>query len=210
MEPHRSPNQLLFGELSKKRPQHSTKKRWRDLVTSDVQCIGAGDRWYDLAQDNGEWRALYSSVPATGKGDQAEGGACAANSSNGNRAPNHQCPYGRSFRRQSDLTRHSRFCDGIGPDNPARAEEPETFASPCGKSFGHRGDRTTAIVLQRLSRDPSFPVMMSRALRAQGHRYHPRMGSFKASRCVCLSVCWCVRSCVRVSVRARECVRTCV
>ena len=38
-----------------KRPQHGTKKRERDLVASDVQSIGSGDRWYDLAQDRGEW-----------------------------------------------------------------------------------------------------------------------------------------------------------
>ena len=94
----------LFCELRKKRPQHGTKNRWRDLVASDVQSIGAGDRWYDLAQDRSEWRALCSSVPATGEGDQAEGGACAANSFNGNRAGNHQCLCGLSFRRQSQGT----------------------------------------------------------------------------------------------------------
>ena len=92
MELHRYPKQLLFGEVRKKRLQHGTKKNWRDLVASDVQSIGTGYRWYDLAQDRGKWRALCSSVPTTGEGDQAKGGACAANSSNGNRAANHQCP----------------------------------------------------------------------------------------------------------------------
>ena len=55
------------------------------------------------------------------------------------------------------------------------------------------GTVASAIVPQRLNRDPSFPVMMSRALRAQGHRYHPRMGGFKASRLqvVCVGVCVC-------------------
>ena len=48
----------------------------------------------------------------------------------GTEHPYHQCPCGCSFQGHGDLTRHSLFCDGIGPVNPVRAEEIETFACP--------------------------------------------------------------------------------
>ena len=51
MEPERIPKQLLFGELEEKRPSHGTKRRWRDVVKSDLQVIGIQDRWYELCQD---------------------------------------------------------------------------------------------------------------------------------------------------------------
>ncbi len=46
MSAERLPKMLLFGELRKKRPCHGTKKRWRDLVSRDLQAIGMARRWY--------------------------------------------------------------------------------------------------------------------------------------------------------------------
>ena len=82
------------------------------------------------------------------------------------------------------------------------------------------GTVASAIVPQRLSRDPSFPVMMSRALRAQGHRYHPRMGGFKTSRlqgvfvrvfsggCMCVRVRACAFVCKLTYIRTNTHTRT--
>ena len=50
MEDSRMPKQLLFGELERPQPRHSTKRRWRDLVEADVQAVGLGVDWYEVAQ----------------------------------------------------------------------------------------------------------------------------------------------------------------
>ena len=44
MEDFRMPKQLLFGELTKTRPRHGPKKRWRDLAVTDVRTLGIGLR----------------------------------------------------------------------------------------------------------------------------------------------------------------------
>ena len=51
MEEERLPKKLLFGELANKRSCHEMKKRWREKVKLDLQAIGVGDGWYDLAHD---------------------------------------------------------------------------------------------------------------------------------------------------------------
>ena len=45
------PKQLLFGELVRTRPRHGTKRRWRDLAEADIQAVGLGRAWYEVAQD---------------------------------------------------------------------------------------------------------------------------------------------------------------
>ena len=35
--------QLLFGELEKKRPSHSIKRRWRDVVAANNKAVGIED-----------------------------------------------------------------------------------------------------------------------------------------------------------------------
>ena len=45
---------MLFHELQKTRPQHGAKRRWRDLVASDISSTGLGEEWYDLAQERRE------------------------------------------------------------------------------------------------------------------------------------------------------------
>ena len=54
----RLPKKVLFGELRGKRPCHGTKRRWRDVARSDMEAIGAGDRWHELCQDRKEWFEL--------------------------------------------------------------------------------------------------------------------------------------------------------
>ena len=55
MNDNRMPKQLLFGELTRSRPSHGTKSRWRDLAAGDVQAAGLGSTWYEVAQDRRKW-----------------------------------------------------------------------------------------------------------------------------------------------------------
>ena len=49
MEDFRMPKQLLFGELTKTRPRHGPKKRWRDLAVTDVRTLGIERDWFEIA-----------------------------------------------------------------------------------------------------------------------------------------------------------------
>ena len=111
------PKQLLFGELKKKRPSHGTKRRWRDVAAADVKSVDVSEEWYDLAQDRKAWLAVCRDGISSSV-DQHRYRACAANLSRSNRTGNYSCPCGRTFRRQGDLTRHSRFCDSASAAEP--------------------------------------------------------------------------------------------
>jgi len=52
MDESRTPKQLLFGKLFKRRPFHRTKKRWRDEIVGDLCAIGVGDEWFQLCQNH--------------------------------------------------------------------------------------------------------------------------------------------------------------
>ena len=52
MTEHRLPRICLFGWLAHVRPFHGPKKRWRDLVKSDLQSLGIDDGcWCTLANN---------------------------------------------------------------------------------------------------------------------------------------------------------------
>ena len=55
MEDFRVPKKLLFGELTKTRPRHGPKKRWRDLAVTDVRTLGIERDWFKIAQDRLRW-----------------------------------------------------------------------------------------------------------------------------------------------------------
>ena len=131
MEDYRMPKQLLFGELTRPRPSHGTKRRWGDLAAGDVQATGLGETSYEVAQNRREWTTIYKQCLA----DDTQ------NSHRGPLAPTstectYVCSSGRSFKRQGTLTRHSRFCDGHGK----RASS--TYDYSCGRSFRWQGDLT--------------------------------------------------------------------
>ena len=76
------PKQLLFGELERPQPRHGTKRRWRDLVEEDVQAVGLGVAWYEVAQDRKQWEEVCRQCRAY---DINKGvGHYAANNSNTN------------------------------------------------------------------------------------------------------------------------------
>ena len=52
------PEKLLFGELLKKRPFHGAKKRWRDVVMSNLRDLGVDVDWYCLCQNRKNWAEL--------------------------------------------------------------------------------------------------------------------------------------------------------
>ena len=53
MDDHRLPKKILFDWLSKHRPAHGTKIRWRDQVKRDLKKFGIEERgWFGLAQDS--------------------------------------------------------------------------------------------------------------------------------------------------------------
>ena len=55
MSDDRLPKIILSGELKNKRPAYGPKKRWRDLISGDLQQLGMVNSWYQLCQDRGEW-----------------------------------------------------------------------------------------------------------------------------------------------------------
>ena len=61
MPPDRTPKQLLFGWLPRSRPPHGPRLRWKDRVTTDLRKL-AVHRWYAVAQDRVEWRAVCSTL----------------------------------------------------------------------------------------------------------------------------------------------------
>ena len=134
MDNDRIPKQLLFGELLRPRPSHGTKRRWRDLTRGDMQLLGLGETWYEAAQDSNRWTNICKDCQSEDLEDGQHG--FPQPSSSGNSLT---CEYGRSFRCQGDLTRHSRYCNG--PDYH-QDQSAATLRCQCGRSFGRQGDLT--------------------------------------------------------------------
>ena len=90
----RLPRICLFGWLAQVRPFHGPKRRWRDLVKSDLQSLEVSDGcWCALAQDRRRWRELCLQCLAVQQDcTQVKDVICAL------------C--GRSFRRECDKARH--------------------------------------------------------------------------------------------------------
>ncbi|XP_065197607.1 uncharacterized protein LOC135829129 [Sycon ciliatum] len=93
MEELRTPQQMVFGELYATRPRHGPKKRWRDVVVTDLAAaqIGEGE-WIRQAQDRPTWRRLCRQQPPPPGPKEF------------------RCACGRSFGRIGDLKRHAPHC----------------------------------------------------------------------------------------------------
>ena len=100
MNASRTPRKCLFGWLPQPRPRGGPRKRWRDVVKSDLRERGIDEsEWMELAMESRQvWRAMYRletredlSIPIHGEQttNQVLCRAC-----------------GRSFRRESDKKRH--------------------------------------------------------------------------------------------------------
>jgi hypothetical protein len=51
---------VLVGRLYGKRPLRRLKYRWEDNFKTDLQEVGLGVNWIDLAQDSERWRTLVN------------------------------------------------------------------------------------------------------------------------------------------------------
>jgi len=51
-----------LGGPDGKRPLGKPRRRWDDDIKMDLQAVGWGMDWIDVAQDKDKWRALVSAV----------------------------------------------------------------------------------------------------------------------------------------------------
>jgi hypothetical protein len=53
---------ILVGRPEGKRPLGIPRRRWEDNIKMDLQGVGWGMDWIELAQDRDMWRALVNAV----------------------------------------------------------------------------------------------------------------------------------------------------
>ena len=58
----RGVHRVLVGKPEGKRPFGRPRRRWEDNIEIDLQEVGGGGDWMDLAQDRDRWRALVKTV----------------------------------------------------------------------------------------------------------------------------------------------------
>ena len=58
----RGVHRVLVGKPEGKRPLGRPKCRWEDNIKMDLQEVGGGGDWMELAQDRDMWQALVNKV----------------------------------------------------------------------------------------------------------------------------------------------------
>jgi hypothetical protein len=53
---------ILVGRPEGRRPVGRPRRRWEDNIKVDLQNVGWGMDWIELAQDRDRWRALVNAV----------------------------------------------------------------------------------------------------------------------------------------------------
>ena len=53
---------VLVGKAEGKRPLGRPRRKWEVNIKMDLQEVGGGGDWIELAQDRDKWRALVNSV----------------------------------------------------------------------------------------------------------------------------------------------------
>jgi hypothetical protein len=53
---------ILVGRPGGRRPLGRHRRRWEDNIKMDLEEVGWGMDWIDLAQDRDRWRALVNAV----------------------------------------------------------------------------------------------------------------------------------------------------
>ena len=62
MEEGRGVHRALVGKPEGKRSLERPRSRWEDNIKMDLQEVGRGGDWVELAQDRDRWRALVNTV----------------------------------------------------------------------------------------------------------------------------------------------------
>jgi hypothetical protein len=62
MVERRGVSRILVGKSEGKRPLGRSRCRWEDNTKMDLQEVGGGMDWIELAQDRDKWRALVNAV----------------------------------------------------------------------------------------------------------------------------------------------------
>ena len=58
----RGVHRVLVGKPEGKRPVGRPRRRWEDNIKMDLQEVGRGGDWMELAQDRDKWRVLVNRV----------------------------------------------------------------------------------------------------------------------------------------------------
>ena len=58
----RGVHRVLVGKPEGKRPLGRPRRRWEDNIKIDLQEVGGGGDWIEVAQDRGRWRAFVNTV----------------------------------------------------------------------------------------------------------------------------------------------------
>ena len=58
----RGVHRVLVGRPDGKGPLGRPIRRWEDNIKIDIQKVGGGGDWMELAQDRDRWRALVNTV----------------------------------------------------------------------------------------------------------------------------------------------------
>jgi hypothetical protein len=53
---------ILVGRPKARRPLGRPRRRWEDNIKMDLQDVGWGMNWIELAQDGDRWRAVVNAV----------------------------------------------------------------------------------------------------------------------------------------------------
>ena len=55
-------HRVLVGKPERKRPLGRPERRWEDNIKLDLQEVGGGGDWMELAQDRDRWWALVNKL----------------------------------------------------------------------------------------------------------------------------------------------------
>jgi hypothetical protein len=62
MREKRGAYRILAGRPEERLPLERPRRRWKDNIKIDLQEVGWGMDWIELAQDGDRWRALVNAV----------------------------------------------------------------------------------------------------------------------------------------------------